>query len=95
MMKLANRETSKAVHEKILFKANNIFSENYGNLYIVYSYGHHWPMFVFDRASGVWYENEDKYSVTTSKHRSQSHPRVDTVKLSLSDIRERSHNAIS
>jgi hypothetical protein len=48
-------------------------------MYVVYSYGPHWPLFVWH--DGVWYENKDRYSVTTSKHRSQAHPRCDTVKV--------------
>lgn len=46
-------------------------------MYVVYSYGDHWPLFVCH--DGVWYENSDRYSVTTSKHRSQSHPHCDTM----------------
>jgi hypothetical protein len=45
-------------------------------LYVVYSYGEHWPLFVWDGFD--WYENEDKYSATTSKHRSQTHPHTPT-----------------
>lgn len=49
-------------------------------LFVVYSYGTHWPLFAWD--DGTWYENEDKYSSTTSRHRSQSHPLAETVKIS-------------
>lgn len=45
-------------------------------LYVVYSYGDHWPLFVHDGFD--WYENEDKCSRTTSKHRSQTHPLTTT-----------------
>lgn len=56
--------------------------------YVVYSYGPHFPLFVYDpRDGGVWYENEDRYSVTTSKHRSQSHPHVDTIKVSTAALK--------
>lgn len=88
-MKIANRQARAFVEEKMIFTANNIFSENYGRLYIVYSYGHHWPMFVFDRVAHLWYENRDKYSCTTSKHRTQTVPLyVETIKLSLAEIKE-------
>lgn len=43
-------------------------------LYIVYSYGEHWPLLVFDRATGEWWANEDKYSATTSRHMTQCRP---------------------
>lgn len=52
-----------------------INSDN-GRLYVVYSYGPHFPMFVFDRAFGQWYANEDRYSATTSKHIGQCYPHM-------------------
>ena len=54
-------------------------------LYVVYSYGEHWPLFVWDGFD--WYENEDKYSPTTTKHRSQTHPLRGTTKLSRNALR--------
>ena len=53
-------------------------------LYVVYSYGEHWPLFVWDGFD--WYENEEKCSLTTSKHRSQTHPLTPTIKLSRARI---------
>lgn len=46
-------------------------------LYVVYSYGHHWPLFVYEKIGGTWMVNEDKASRTTSKHRGQVWPRDD------------------
>lgn len=43
-------------------------------VYAVYSYGYHFPMFAY--IAGVWYENFDKYSRTTSKHQAQARPSV-------------------
>lgn len=88
-MKIANREARSHVQKQLPFTGNNIFAElfcvnatdpqpgDYG--YAVYSYGHHHPLFVCITVEGqdLWFENEDKYSVTTSKHRSQCHPHVD------------------
>jgi hypothetical protein len=48
------------------------------SLYVIYSYGQHWPLFVWDETLSVWYENEDKCSRTTSRHRSQTNPLVPT-----------------
>lgn len=59
-----------------------------GSLYVVYSYGPHWPLFIYDAKHNVWFENEDKYSPTTTKHRSQTHPLVETSKLSCQAMRE-------
>lgn len=52
--------------------------------YSVYSYGYHWPLFVYE--DGRWYENADKYSRTTSKHHGQLHPLCDTEKHSSDDM---------
>lgn len=43
------------------------------NRYVVYSYGTHWPLAVYEYFrdepnKGVWYLNEDRYSRTTSRH---------------------------
>jgi hypothetical protein len=54
-------------------------------LYAVYSYGDHWPLFIHDGFD--WYENEDKYSPTTSKHRTQTHPHGETIKVSRTWLR--------
>ena len=48
-------------------------------IYVVYSYDDHWPLFVHDGFG--WYENEDKISPTTSKHRTQTHPHCETTKV--------------
>ena len=42
--------------------------------YVVYSYGEHFPMYVYNYDAGVWLGNSDKYSRTTSKHQSISRP---------------------
>lgn len=43
------------------------------NLYVVFSYGTHFPMFAFD-VDGGWFGNLSRYSRTTSKHQSQTRP---------------------
>ena len=42
--------------------------ENGASLYIVYSYGYHFPLVIYDFTCERWYMNMDKYSRTTSKH---------------------------
>ena len=54
-------------------------------LYVVYSYGSHWPLFVHDGFD--WHENEDRCSPTTSKHRTQTHPHTETIKKSCTWLR--------
>lgn len=50
-------------------------------LYVVYSYGEHFPMFLYDNTPERrgWAINTDKRSATTSKHFSQAHPQCETV----------------
>ena len=42
--------------------------ENSASLYIVYSYGYHFPLVIYDFTCERWYMNMDKYSNTTSRH---------------------------
>jgi len=91
-MKIANRSARSFVQQQLPFEGSNLFATwfcvnpssgdpmDFG--YVVYSYGKHWPLFI--HINGVWFENEERHSVTTSKHRSQTHPHCDTTLLSLS-----------
>jgi hypothetical protein len=90
-MKIANRDARKFVQKQHPFQGNNIFAQFHtvnnedgtngpGMWYAVYSYGAHWPLFVY--ANDTWFENEEHASVTTSKHRTQTHPHQPTVLLS-------------
>ena len=93
-IKTSNGKCRTLVQNREVFKANNIFSEqrdtyfNREQVYIVYSYGHHFPMFVYHERSGTWFENSDRYSVSTSKHRSQSHPLCQTIKINTHQMRD-------
>jgi hypothetical protein len=84
-MKIANKDARHFVQKEHPFEGSNLYAQFGCNhdtgetWYVVYSYGLHYPMFV--KANGVWFENEDKYSPTTSKHRSQAHPLCPTVLL--------------
>lgn len=44
--------------------------------FTVYSYGTHFPMYVYDYATQRWYGNSSKYSRTTSKHQSIMRPPI-------------------
>jgi hypothetical protein len=45
-------------------------------VYVIYSYGYHFPMYVYDETSQQWIGNSDKYSRTTSTHQSKYRPSV-------------------
>ena len=64
------------VRNKSMFTAGNVFAINYPvtGYYIVFSYGLHWPLFIYDHKKGQWYGNSDKYSATTSKHYRKLNP---------------------
>jgi len=79
-MKIANKNASRYVSDLLKFEGSNTFSEWDGEVYIVYSYGYHFPMFVY--INGNWYENSDKYSVSTSKQQTQCRPSA-TIKAEL------------
>ena len=55
------------------------------SLYVVYSYGDHWPLFLWDGTE--WFENEDRTSITTTHHRGYTHPHCETAKVSRTWLR--------
>lgn len=61
--------------------------ENPNARYVVYSYGRHWPLFVYVPRVNTWFENKEKFGPTTSKHRTFTHPHCETVLLSLEQIK--------
>ena len=77
-MKTSNIKAREFVQKCEPFKGSNTFGESFGvNGYAVYSYGYHWPLFV--KLGSQWYENTERYSMSTSKHRSQLHPHIDML----------------
>ena len=48
--------------------------EKITRVYAIYSYGSHFPMYVWDEQTCEWYGNSDKYSRTTSSHQSKYRP---------------------
>lgn len=85
MKRVSNSSCRPFVQQRTPFQGSNLYAINLGQgtddfRYVVYSYGIHWPLFVY--TNGCWFENEQKHSVSTSKHRSQSHPHHPTILLS-------------
>ena len=58
------------------FEAENVFAVDYPTTgyYVVFSYGLHWPLFIYDHKNGQWYGNSDRRSATTNKHYSRLTP---------------------
>lgn len=101
--RIANSACRAYVQERRPFKGNNLWGEWYETgfvnddgstgvhrRYVVYSYRYTWPLFIYDPVCDQWYENRDKVSRTTTKHKGQAHPlpvgRV--ISLSVSDMLE-------
>lgn len=90
--RITNRNASDYTRAKREFKANNIFAEwtPDGTRYVVYSYGPHWPLYIYDSTTDQWYANFSHYGRTTiSKHFTQSRPGVsmeDMIPLHVDDM---------
>jgi len=85
MKRISNSDCRSFVQEREPFQGSNLYAihldqgtDNYR--YIVFSWGEHYPMFIY--TNGCWFENEDKYSRSTTKHQTQAHPRRPTILLS-------------
>ena len=88
-MKTSNSKAREFVERQQSFKGNNTFGEHTAKFYVVYSYGYHFPMYVFDKVNNEWYRNSDKYSVTTSKHMNQLHPHTyDIVSKTTKELKD-------
>jgi len=86
-MSISNKDCAPYVTDRREFKGSHLFGEwdsvaewiSNENMYAVYSYGYHFPIYIW--VGGIWYENTDKYSMSTSKHQTQARPDADTVKM--------------
>lgn len=84
--RISNKYARRYVEERKVFRGSNIFSEFKSCFYVVYSYGHHFPMYVYNINTRIWYENKDKYSCSTSRHQSQCRPSFNTIKVTTSEL---------
>ena len=77
-MRVANKDASEYVNKCEIFEGSNTFSEfkvQYDDkLYVVFSYGYHFPMYMYDYQAKTWIGNEDRFSMSTSKHQSLCRP---------------------
>lgn len=81
MHKIANSSARGFVQRCEEFNGSSLFARWKEDIrqYVVYSYGSHWPMFIWE--DGAWYETSGKYSQTTTRHHSHCHPHCDTILL--------------
>jgi hypothetical protein len=99
-MKTSNKDARKLVNGLTEFKGSNTFAEIDAPtetrptwLYVVYSYGYHFPMYIAewlkdeDSSRATWYENIDKYSQSTTRQQSQLRPSSPTIKMDTETMR--------
>lgn len=90
MRKTTNRKSSEFVAATLEFQANNLQGVWEGCYYVVYSYG--WfPLFMYSIEQAAWLENSERYSVSTSKQRTQCHPGFETKKMNLQELKNLLH----
>lgn len=81
-MKIRNADAHTYTRYVLPFEGSNLYAAwQPDGLYVVFSYGPHWPLFIYNPATREWLENSDRTSRTTSKHRGQAHPRTETTPL--------------
>ena len=68
-----------AVRGKRIFYGSNLFSLWEGDRYVVYSYGKHFPMYVWEPTDEQWYANEDRFSPSTSRQQSACNPSPNAI----------------
>ncbi len=80
---IANKDCRKFVEARRPFKGSNLYAERrtagngHSDLYVVYSYGEHFPIYVAEVGEFGqvhWYANTDKYSQSTTRHQSLARP---------------------
>jgi len=89
-VKTTNAKSRQFVQNLKPFIANNLsarIEQGKFNLYVIYSYGWY-PLFAYDYNSNTWFENAEKYSVSTSKQRGQCHPQVKTIEISHASMKD-------
>ena len=75
-MRVSNNNAIDMVDNLEEFQGSNTMGKWIGdeNLYVVYSYGSHFPIYIYDKEQGKWIGNKDKYSRSTTRHQSLLRP---------------------
>ena len=85
-MKTTNAKSRQFVQSLQPFEANNLRGVKEGNFYVVYSYKWY-PLFAYYYDTYTWFENSERYSVSTSKQRGQCHPHTDTISMTHEELK--------
>ena len=88
MKRIANNKAREVIDNREEFQGSNMFGKwlDKGNgrwnefidvtskVYVVYSYGSHFPMYIYDAKEQKWLGNSDKYSRSTTRQQSHARP---------------------
>ena len=73
MKRITTRRAGDYVGQCTPFKGSNLYGETLPlGGFVVYSYGPHWPLYIYDGCT--WYESASRITPSTSRHRSQARP---------------------
>lgn len=95
-MRIANKAAASMVANRRPFEGSNLFArethvvQSETTLYVVYSYGEHFPMYIAETtADNVthWYANTDRYSQSTTRHQSQARPNINCIPMTTEQMR--------
>ena len=81
-----NKTARPYVQKQTPFQGSNVFGEFMNDMYTVYSYGYHFPLFIYDKQHDRWLENDDSYSQTTTRHKSLLRPTPNTIKCTIEQM---------
>ena len=96
-MPIQNADVRDYVNKRKQFTTGNktMYSVTKDDIYIVYSYGEHWPMYIYDAIGREWFSNKDKpmnpngaTSPTTARHTSCARPDQPTTPCSCLYLRD-------
>lgn len=80
-VRIANKNAYGYVRDKAQFIGSNMYATWFNSwdddehgLYVVFSYGEHFPMYAYDSKTNLWVANNEKYSRSTTRHQSQARP---------------------
>lgn len=96
-MRVSNNKARQYVEKLEEFQGSNTMGKwlNVANgrdgtnfIYVVYSYGSHFPMYIYDKIQGKWLGNKDKYSSSTTRHQSLLRPSSVGLWYNTDDMKE-------
>lgn len=95
-MKIANKNARPYVEARKNFQGSNMFGkwldigggrQSSFDMYAVFSYGSHFPMYVFEPSVG-WIANKDKYSASTTRQQYHTRPSNIFAWFNTEDMKE-------